>query len=271
MSNCNKPLDGLLSINIELTSRCNKACWMCGRRKVEKEMPERAIAYGDMDFELVKEIEKQLPYGIVVQFHKDGEALLYPRFGEAVSLFKGRIRNIVTNGKLLVEKADEIIDNLETISVSIVENDPEADQQLETIKKFLDIKKDRRPMVSLRFVGDIDETKYTSLGLLIVRRQLHSPLGSFAYKKKPPTIPEIGICMDFLSHPTISREGDFSICVRFDPEKLGVIGNVKQSSIYDLWNSDIRKQWLQYHIDGKRHMIPLCAKCEYWGVPTSGL
>ncbi|MGC8805676.1 MAG: hypothetical protein ACP5QD_07080, partial [Candidatus Ratteibacteria bacterium] len=146
---------------------------MCGRRKVEKEMPERAIAYGDMDFELLKEIEKQLPYGIVVQFHKDGEALLYPRFGEAVGLFKGRIRNIVTNGKLLVEKVDEIIDNLETISISIVENDPEADQQLETIKKFLEIKKDRRPAVSLRFVGDIDETRYTSLGLLIVRRQLH--------------------------------------------------------------------------------------------------
>lgn len=244
---------------------------MCGRRRVEKEMPERAIAYGDMDFELLKEIEKQIPYGIVVQFHKDGEALLYPRFGDAARLFEGRIRNIVTNGKLLVEKADEIIDNLETISVSIVENDPEAEEQLEIIKKFLEIKGNRNPATSLRFVGDIDESKYASLGLLIVRRQLHSPFGSFAYKKKPPTIPEIGICMDFLSHPTISREGDFSICVRFDPEKLGVIGNVKEQTIYQLWNSEIRKQWLQYHIEGRRDKIPLCSKCEYWGVPTSGL
>lgn len=245
---------------------------MCGRRKVERERPERAIAYGDMDFEMVKEIEAQLPHGIVVQFHKDGEALLYPKFGEAVSLFKGRIRNIVTNGKLLVEKANEIIDNLETISVSIIENDPEGEEQLEIIRKFLEIKgNNRKPAVSLRFVGDINESKYKSLGLLVVRRQLHSPLGSFAYKKKPPTVPEIGICMDFLSHPTISREGDFSICVRFDIEKSGVIGNIKNNSIYDIWNSSIRRQWLQYHIEGRRDKIPLCAKCEYWGVPTSGL
>lgn len=45
---------------------------------------------------------------------------MYPRFGEAVSLFKDNIRNIVTNGKLLVEKAPEVIGNLETLSVSIL-------------------------------------------------------------------------------------------------------------------------------------------------------
>ena len=112
-------LNGLGTINIELTSRCNKNCWMCGRRKVDREYPELALNYGDMDFDLVKHIAGQIPAGIVVQFHRDGDALMYPRFGEAVSLFPNNIRNIVTNGKLLVEKADEIIGNLETLSVSI--------------------------------------------------------------------------------------------------------------------------------------------------------
>ena len=37
MDNVN--LNGLGNINIELTSRCDKSCWMCGRRKVEKGFP----------------------------------------------------------------------------------------------------------------------------------------------------------------------------------------------------------------------------------------
>lgn len=41
-------LNGLGTINIELTSRCNKNCWMCGRRKVDREYPELALNYGDM-------------------------------------------------------------------------------------------------------------------------------------------------------------------------------------------------------------------------------
>ncbi len=49
-------LNGLGTINIELTSRCNKNCWMCGRRKVDREYPELALNYGDMDFDLVKHI-----------------------------------------------------------------------------------------------------------------------------------------------------------------------------------------------------------------------
>ena len=30
-------------LNIELTSRCNKNCWMCGRRKVDRDYPEIAM------------------------------------------------------------------------------------------------------------------------------------------------------------------------------------------------------------------------------------
>ena len=59
MTSCN--LDGLANINIELTSRCNKKCWMCGRRKIERDYPELALQYDDIDFALVQKIAKQLP------------------------------------------------------------------------------------------------------------------------------------------------------------------------------------------------------------------
>jgi MoaA/NifB/PqqE/SkfB family radical SAM enzyme len=262
-------LNGLATINIELTSRCNKTCWMCGRRKVDRDYPELALAYGDMDFDLLKAVAAQVPPGIVTQFHRGGEALLYPRFGEAVTLFPNNIRNIVTNGKLLMEKAGEIIGNLETLSVSIFENDEEAPEQLELIKKFLALKGDRKPFVTLRLIGEVDDAPYRNLGQLIIRRVLHAPMGTFNYQKRSPAIPEIGICWDFLQHPCLDRLGNFSICVRFDPKARGRLGNLKDQSLEELWNGPKRQAWLEKHVAGRRSDIPLCSYCEYWGVPLA--
>ncbi len=259
--------NGLSTVNIELTSRCNKNCWMCGRRKIEREYPELAMAYGDMEFELVKSIAKQLPQGIVVQFHNNGESLLYPRFGDAIKLFDKQIKCLDTNGKLIVEKTGEIIDSLDTLTISTFENDGEADEQYELLKEFLKIKGDRKPNVIIRCLGDVTLDGYKELKCIIATRVLHSPMGSFSYKKNP-TVPEVGICLDALSHMVIRSDGKVSVCVRFDPRGLGIIGDCTKSPLADIWNSTKRKEWLKYHIEGKRHKVPLCSYCEFWGVPT---
>ena len=259
----------LANVNIELTSRCNKNCWMCGRRRVDKEYPNIAMDYGDMDFKLVKKIAAQLPANIVVQLHNNGEALLYPRFGEAVKLFKNQVTNIVTNGKLLVEKHKEIIGNLDTMAISIIENDSEAKEQYEILTQFLKLKGNKKPYTILRLNGDVDKSRYEKFGLTMATRILHSPLGSFNYKKREPTIPEIGICWDFLNHMAINRKGEVSICVRFDPKRKGVVGDANKDSLLKIWNSPKRMRWLALHKQGKRDKIPLCSYCQFWGVPTS--
>ena len=157
MSKCS---NGLYCIHLELTSRCNKNCWMCGRRKIDRKFPEIAANYGDMDFELVQKIADQVPEGIVVQFHNNGEPLLYPRFGEAVRLFEDQIKCIDTNAKLIVDKADEIIDNLDTITISVFERDEEGDEQYELVKKFLEIKGAKKPNVIYRCLGDVNKEKW---------------------------------------------------------------------------------------------------------------
>lgn len=260
-------LDGLGNINVELTSRCNKSCWMCGRRKVERDFPELTLDYGDMDFELVKRIAEQLPPNIVVQLHNNGESLLYPRFGETVKAFGKQITNVVSNGKLLVDKADEIIDNLDTLAISIVEDDPESDEQYRIIEEFLKMKGERKPFTILRLNGDVDPERYKKFGLIMATRIIHSPMGSFNYRRDP-TIPEIGICLDFLHHLAVNSKGKVSICVRFDPKGLGVIGDATKQSLADIWNSPIRMKWLEYHKKGRRDEVPLCSYCHFWGVPT---
>lgn len=264
----NNCLSGLSTINVELTNRCNKKCWMCGRRKVEREYPYLTLNYGDMDFPLVERIAGQLPPNIVVQMHNNGEPLLYPRLGEAIELFDNQITSFNTNGKLLLEKADQIISSLDTMAISVIENDPEADEQYETITKFLAVKGNASPHVVLRLNGNVDSYRYEQLGVTIARRVLHAPMGSFDYKKKQPTVPETGICLDFLHHMAINKDGEVSICVRFDPERIGVIGNAKEDSLAHIWNSKKRMEWLEYHKQGKRDSVPLCSHCHFWGVPT---
>ena len=260
--------NGLTTINLELTSRCNKNCWMCGRRKIDRDYPELSLKYGDMDLALVKAIARQLPDNIVVQLHDNGEPLLYPKFGKAVKLFKRQIRCMDTNGKLIIEKADEIIENLDTLTISAFESDLESNEQYSLIKKFLKIKKNRRPNVIIRCLGNVNLEKYKKLNCIIATRILHSPLGSFQYKRRNPTVPEIGICLDLLNHLVIHQDGKVSICVRFDPRRLGVIGDVKIAPLYRIWNSPARKRWIEYHIKGLRKKVPLCKTCDFWGVPT---
>ncbi|GAI76500.1 unnamed protein product [marine sediment metagenome] len=126
-----------------------------------------------MDFELVKKIASQIPEGIVVQLHNNGEPLVYPRFGEAVRLFENQIKCIDTNAKLIVDKADEIIDNLDTITISVFERDKEGDEQYELVKKFLKIKGNRKPNVIFRCLGNVDTERWKKLDGIIARE---SPL-----------------------------------------------------------------------------------------------
>ena len=220
-----------------------------------------------MNFELINNIAAQLPEGIVVQFHNNGEPLLYPKFGDAVRLFKNQIKCVDTNAKLIVEKADEIIDNLDTITISVIENDPEADEQYELVKEFLEIKGKKKPNMIYRCLGDVETERWSELDGIIASRVLHNPLGSFKYKKKP-TVPEIGMCLEILNHMAINRFGKVSICVRFDPGGLGVIGDANSKPLIDIWHSALRKEWIKCHIEGKRNKVPLCRHCDFWGVPT---
>ena len=265
-------LNGLAFVNIELSSRCNKGdgtpgsgCWMCGRRKMEKEHPE-LCNWGDMPKEMVYAISKEVPKGIVVQFHNNGEPLLYSHLFFALLAFRQNIRSFNTNGKLLMERAEEIIGNLETLTISVIENDPERKDQIEKVTQFLGIKGDRPPSMVYRLLGKVDDKPWSRLSGIVARRVLHSPDGSFNYQKKP-TIPEIGICLDLLTHLAIDRYGNVSLCVRFDPEGHLRLGNIKLKTLYSMWTGLKRKKYIEEHLKGNRSVLPGCSTCEYWGVP----
>ena len=81
-------------------------------------------------------------------------------------------------------------------------------------------------------------------------------------------MPEFAICQDFLSHPVIHFDGDVGICPKFDPERKGVIGNVTQRYLDEIWAGSKRSEYLSLHIAGERSKIEFCKDCEYWGIPV---
>ena len=244
---------------------------MCGRRKIEKIDPNHYDTYSKhMPFALMEKLAKECKgRDVLIQFHWDGDPTVYPNLGELLKLFEGNIRAFNTNGKLIVKKADEIIDNMESLTISTFEDDWEREEQWEVLQEFLKIKGDRKPNVIIRRLGEIPEEwnkRYEETGLLLADRIMHKPEGSFGYTKKT-TVPEYGICLEALMHPAIDVNGDMSMCVRYDPERVNVFGNVYENTIEEIWNGEKRKEWMSWHIAGRRDKHPLCSKCEFWGIP----
>ncbi len=261
--------NGLTTVNLELTNRCNKKCWMCGRRKMEAENPGMTMFDSDMDISLVGRIAKQLPPDIVVQFHNNGDPLLYPELPRALDLFRRQVRCFDTNGKLFVKRAADVIGRVDTVTVSTFERDEEWEEQFEIIREFLKLKGAASPRVIIRCLGELGEKRrelYTATGCLLVPRVLHSPDGSFKYEKRP-TVPEVGFCIEIMNHMAINTEGEVSFCVRFDPERHGVIGDASKDELLSIWNSPKRRDYVRAHIEGRRGALNLCGKCHYWGVP----
>jgi radical SAM protein with 4Fe4S-binding SPASM domain len=253
-------------LHLELTSRCNKSCPMCGRRRMEREYPH-LVDWGDMDHDMVHKIAVQVPSGTIVQLHNNGDPTCYPYLGWALFRFKHCFRQFNTNGKLLPEKAGEIIDNLDMLTISVIENDIEGDYQYERVKEFLAIKGDHRPSMVYRLLGKVDKPeRWRGLPGICCTRVLHAPGGSYDYERQV-TIPEVGVCLDLLTHLAIDRYGNISVCVRFDPHGKLRLGNVNDISLFDAWKHPKRLAYIQKHIDQQRDKCPGCAECHYWGVP----
>src|SRR3972149_5321637 len=184
-------LNGLNHVFIELTNRCDKnyLCSMCGRQK-------GIIEYGDMNQATLYKIARQVPSGIIVSFHRNGEPTAYPFLGQAIGLFRNNITSIVTHGLNLVKKADEIIDNCTTVIISRFESDPDRDDQLQILKEFIKIKGSSAPQVIVKYIGEFNEEHLP--GVNYMKPSPHAAELSTEITDLKPLIPETGVCLDII-------------------------------------------------------------------------
>lgn len=215
---------------------------------------------------------EHLGRGLVVQFHRDGDPLAYEQLEDALAMTFPHIRSIVTHGERLAERAEEIIGLCESVTVSVFRGDPAHDRQLASLTEFLRLKGDRLPRVSVKIVGDYDEADlrvYRELGVPILRRLLHTPGGNARYAHRLPIMPEHGLCLDLLHHPSIAWDGRVYLCNRLDTHDAGLIGHLQDASFESIWNGPRRADYLNKHLHGRRNEVPPCTTCQYYGVPSA--
>lgn len=283
---------------IEPTSRCNLKCKMC----LNKELSSSELGFMDLDlFEKIIDELRFHSYDIYV--HHRGESLLHPKLPNMISYanLNGIKTRLHTNATLLNEnKAESLIDaGLDFLSFSFdgyskeeyesIRINANYERTLSNIKEFLNIKKKKKsskPYVTFTVIEFKNHSpgerknffrQFDGLPLDAVRiRKPHNWGGSYSNSGinedknifLPCTFPWYSL--------TILWDGTVLPCPQDFFGKLN-LGNVKQSSISQIWNSpklvELRKSMTK---DAAQLLIP-CKDCDrihrkgFLGVPLEGI
>ncbi len=273
-------------INIEPTNRCNLRCRMCPRKDLTRPV-------GDIDMDLFDKLAQELSRHAPaeVRLHKDGEPLKNPHIFDLIDHVKAvapsTLLNMDTNALLLdEEKANRILDSkLDILLFSVnaataetykkVRGSTKYDQVIENIERFLRLRRERGyvwPRVKVQLIVMQDTKDEISLfkeqwGEHEVDVLLIPAINWGGLR------PEVGSLMQMPSrrYPcsflwnsfSINWDGKVSFC-NVDFDHLGVIGDVRQQSIEEIWKGPELKRYRSLHKHGRWNEIDLCRDCNYW-------
>lgn len=269
---------------VEPTSVCNLRCIMCPNKNLSKDEK------GYMDFSLFKKIIDEARHFVFdIHLLHRGESLLHPQFFSMVRYAHeaGIVTRFHTNGTLLDgEKSRQLIesgldqfafsfDGLDKKTYEAIRVNASFETTLENIIRFLELKKRQRsqkPATVLELInfpglygrdarGRMKEFMQNFKGL---------PLDKVVIKEKHNWAGEIGTAPQkkiyspctFLWHAlVIFWDGAVLPCTQ-DFHGYYVIGNVRDSSIGQIWNGEkmlaLREKIVHQDIEG----LSTCSNCD---------
>ncbi len=274
-------------IALELTNYCNLKCPYCTSPLAQRER-------GYMSDEVFEKVMADLTRGKKnrVQIIGNGESTLHPKFNEYIRRIgaTGRFVSVVTNGQWIDENtASSLIESgIDLLEFSIDAGGKEEYERSRingSFEKLLDnitllnkIKAHQRSktIINIRlmvrpsqlssyrkefkfwknycngimpqYVMKINNTEYSEDVFLPVQKITNSfPKCSMPFK-----------------HMEVKYTGDILMCYytlfQMGPPGL-IIGNIKNRSIVELWNSDVMKQYRYAHRKRKKNLMPVCKGC----------
>ena len=279
---------------LEPTNHCNLKCIMCpnGAGKID-------IDKGYMDFHLYRDIIDNIQaHASAVTLAVNGESLLHPRFFDMVryAARKGIKVLLNTNATLLdAGKAEEMLTSgIASISFAFDGFNKSTYEQaragavfektLENILYFLRLRKtagntspytilsmlklelgavtekEKRDFLRL-FDGLIDEIRLREVSTW---GDTFKGTQNFSYRRNPTPHPP---CSRLWSTAVITRNGNVVPCI-YHANHQYVIGNVINSSLREIWNSEKMQALRRSMIDGSYlKLSPLCEHCIVLGTP----
>ncbi len=274
-------------VNFDLVARCNLRCRYCSL--------DHDAATASMDLELLTrvldEISDRRRFRVTrIQLHHGADPLLHPKFADvlgAIAERKGRegfpeVR-LLTNAMLLQgARKDAIFDSgaIDFIRFSIDGGTPENFERMRppakwdkvagNVEAFLEENESRgKPlrtgMISLfdRPPGDL-HPRFEALSRRVTHympRMPHRWDGSADLDlPTPPEIPA-GLCMFVLVQVVVRYDGQVLPCCN-DLNARGPVGNLADSSLFDIVRGAERERLVRLMKQGKRSEIELCKNCD---------
>ena len=289
-----------LHLDIGITNVCNLECTFCARTVLVNEGKFRETAH--MEFELFKKIiDEATEIGTYsINLNLLNEPLINP---DLVKMIKyAKMKGIVdvhfhSHGGLLTEKkAIELIDSgLDKLLVSIDSPKKESyeklrvrskyDTVIDNLKRFKELRDERKslqPLIKCNFIEfpgisekEIQENLEFGLKLAdsVGFQEFIDPTNTIGEKKKyGKDYRSTFACQQPFTRLSIAEDGTVSPCC-LDHEFDLSVGNIKNKSITELWESTGMKNLREKQKSGKFFEIPRCRNCQMAtdadeGIPT---
>lgn len=271
-------------IYIEPTNDCSLNCSICPNKIFNAKT-------GYLNFDLFKKIIKETAKFDCVKtitLHKEGEPLLHLQLPKMIKYIKTKSPSVMvsfsTNGlslnKEIIEKL--LMGGLDKIYVSLgnILTDSKKDKSktklIDTVSRNLNYflirrgtLKKQRPQIILRTITkkgkykitEAAKTKWHAIADKIETRPYHTWCGYF--KRCYPIPKNRTPCLSLWTTLAVNWNGDVSIC-SLDYKKEGVVGNVKKSTLQEIWKGDRLKYYRKLHLEGDYHCLKPCQYCTEW-------
>lgn len=276
-----------ISLQIEVTNRCNLSCVTCYRKKMKRPL-------GDMSLSLFKKIIDQTKgYIETILLSHMGEPLLHPDIIEMIRYCKQyNLQVIIFTNITLLDKSkslalinaglDMLVFSIDAISKKTYEKIKKGahyEEVMQNIETFLKIrsKLKKGPFTQLSFIC-FNRNKNEIKEFLNIKKKipvdgirvkpfynnggLADSIGEkIPIKKKEDYKP----CIMLWREPAVCWDGTMLPCC-IDAAGQEPLGNIQEKSILDVWNGERMIQLRKAHISGNYREIDLCKNCRIFQV-----
>jgi len=275
-------------LNIEPTNRCNLRCVYCPRTKAKK-------GIGDMSWELYTKIIDEATHHkplIMLNFHKDGESFLHPKFLEMVKYAKDKkvakkihlnTNALCWNKKVIEGILESGLDDI-TISLDAARSETykkhKGFDHLEKVEKnvklFFKIREQKgmdKPFVRVKMMefdeiphGEIDEfyKKWQNIADLVQITGIHNWGGAISNFKVTDEVSQVRYpCVIMWYALVVNWNGEVTVCsVDWDTEIN--VGNANQQTLHDIWDGSKIKEARRSQIEQVYGKYNVCKDCVIW-------